>query len=44
MVTGATHLVHDRNLATVVARHAMQDPGGFGRPPARPGCRCSRWT
>jgi hypothetical protein len=22
MVTGATHLVHDRNLATVVARHA----------------------
>lgn len=29
MVTGATHLVRDRDLATVVARHAVQDPGGF---------------
>ncbi len=30
MVTGATHVVRDRDLAKVVARHAVQDPGNLG--------------
>jgi len=30
MVTGATHVVRDRDLATVITRHAQQDTGGFG--------------
>lgn len=29
MVTGATHLVRDQDLATVIASHAVQDLGGF---------------